>query len=667
MPDLSLTVLQNATLLLSRNYAHNPHPFMSSLAFHDLTTNKSEPTDSRATLGLGLKFIPSPKKTSPAKQIESALSRFERNLWLKCFFAGEEDEDSEHKSSKLYVKSKWTPPAGLIPLQVLKRLAAFRRSLLSLFTRRPGTPNLSRKKLRHLRQLQNDQEILTVNCDKNLGLARRERRRYVEDMFEFHLNDISTYELLSPAEAESEEARIKEEIEDWINKYCVDLGKDVTTYLRLQLAKNRDPFSFAYQLYKIHKEQLKTRMIISGSGSLLHDLGFWVQEQLQAVATKMPAFFKSSYILKEMLSPLEIPPGAVMFTADCTSMYTNINTEVALELIGNYLRENEELLECDVDVLIDALKLVMNNMIFQFGDLFYRQTTGTAMGVPPAVDWANIYYGLHEMKFLEDSIVKPRLYSYKRFVDDIHGIWIPHEDPETDERHWAHFVQLVNDFHGMEWTFSERDTRVEFMDLDIEIEDGSVVTRVFEKPMALHQYLPPHSAHPPGNTPGLVIGQVLRYHQLSTRESDAQDQMRKLYKRLLARGHTREILLPLFRKGLHRARAFLKLPLDERLADSRVRSRKDDSVFLILPYHPDDPKSYLIQSLWQSVVAQPYDEQPLSEISSLNTSQPIGVNRLIIGYRRHQNIGNLLSLRRFDKLKGPSVSSYNLHNRSSLL
>jgi len=193
----------------------------------------------------------------------------------------------------------------------------------------------------------------------------------------------------------------------------------------------------------------------------------------------------------------------------------------------------------------------------------------------------------------------------------------------------------------MEWTLSERDTRVEFMDLDIEIEDGSVVTRVFEKPLALHQHLPPHSAHPPGNTPGLVIGQVLRYHQLSTRESDAQDQMRKLYKRLLARGHTREILLPLFRKGLHRARAFLKLPLDERLADSQVRRRKDDSVFLILPYHPDDPKSYLIQSLWQSVVAQPYDEQPLSEISSLNTSQPIGVNRLIIGYRRHQNIGNM--------------------------
>ena len=80
-----------------------------------------------------------------------------------------------------------------------------------------------------------------------------------------------------------------------------------------------------------------------------------------------------------------------MFTADCTSMYTNIKTEVALDLIGNYLRENSNLLEdCDVDALIDALHLVMNNMIFQFGDLFYRQTPGlgTATGLAPAIDWA---------------------------------------------------------------------------------------------------------------------------------------------------------------------------------------------------------------------------------------------------------------------------------------
>lgn len=208
------------------------------------------------------------------------------------------------------------------------------------------------------------------------------------------------------------------------------------------------------------------------------------------------------------------------------------------------------------------------------------------------VDWANIYFGLHELEFLNNSIFSERLYFYKRFVDDVFGIWIPHDDPTIDEQLWASFVSLVNNFHGMEWTFSRRSTRVEFMDLDIELSNGSVITRVYEKPLALYQYIPPHSAHPPGCRAGLVIGQVLRYYQLSTRESDAQDQMREFYKRLRARGHRREELLPLFRKGLHRARTFLELPPEERLTDSKERSRKHDSVFLILPYHPDDPLSY---------------------------------------------------------------------------
>lgn len=62
-----------------------------------------------------------------------------------------------------------------------------------------------------------------------------------------------------------------------------------------------------------------------------------------------------------------------------------------------------------------------------------------------------------------------------------------------------------------------------------------------------------------------------------------------------ARGHTREELLLLFRKGLHRARPFLELPPKERLTNSKERSRQHDdnhdNVFLILPSHPDDPMS----------------------------------------------------------------------------
>ena len=52
------------------------------------------------------------------------------------------------------------------------------------------------------------------------------------------------------------------------------------------------------------------------------------------------------------------------------------------------------------EALIAALKLVMLNNIFSFGDMTFKQLNGTAMGTPPAQPYATIYYGLHETNFL---------------------------------------------------------------------------------------------------------------------------------------------------------------------------------------------------------------------------------------------------------------------------
>jgi len=66
-------------------------------------------------------------------------------------------------------------------------------------------------------------------------------------------------------------------------------------------------------------------------------LRHWINEQLQPVAQSMPSYFKSSYVLKEELLALHLPPNAVLFTADATSMYTNIETMHALAIIGDYV------------------------------------------------------------------------------------------------------------------------------------------------------------------------------------------------------------------------------------------------------------------------------------------------------------------------------------------
>ena len=278
-------------------------------------------------------------------------------------------------------------------------------------------------------------------------------------MFDNHLNDQTTYCLLSREEALDEAARIKDELENWINEYSETLGKEAVIFLLNHLHTCKEEFSFAYQLYKIHKTPMTTRAIISGSGSLLHPLGHWITEQLRPVTLTMPGYLESSYALKEEIVPLTLPPNARLFTCDCVAMYPSF-PYVATEIVGDYLYTHHSEFKYNVDALVEGLTLLMENMIFRFGDLYYKQISGTAMGVRPAGDFANIFFGIHEKSFLPEF--SNNLAAYRRFIDDIIGIWIPHPDPAIDNDCWNNFKATVNNYHGLKWVFVERSNSVNF-------------------------------------------------------------------------------------------------------------------------------------------------------------------------------------------------------------
>ena len=112
-------------------------------------------------------------------------------------------------------------------------------------------------------------------------------------------------------------------------------------------------------------------------------------------------YFQNSYNLHQELCSTQYHPTAQLFTADAVSMYTNIPTNTAFMLIAKHICTSVPE-ECPKqnEALITALKLVMMNNIFSFGDMTFKQMNGTAMGTPPAPPYAMIYYGLHKSKFL---------------------------------------------------------------------------------------------------------------------------------------------------------------------------------------------------------------------------------------------------------------------------
>ena len=80
---------------------------------------------------------------------------------------------------------------------------------------------------------------------------------------------------------------------------------------------------------------------------------------------------------------------------DAPLMYTNIKIGPALYRIGQFALEHKEQLTVPPTVLMDTLILLMTTNVFQFGNTYWLQKVGTAMGAPPAPPWATIFFGIH--------------------------------------------------------------------------------------------------------------------------------------------------------------------------------------------------------------------------------------------------------------------------------
>jgi uncharacterized protein (UPF0335 family) len=326
-------------------------------------------------------------------------------------------------------------------------------------------------------------------------------------------------------------------------------------------------------------------------------------------------------------------------------MYTNINTKHALQQVSTYLRLSKHKGGVNKGTIAMGLDLIMNNNIFQFGDTYWKQIDGTAMGTPPAPMYATLYFAPHE----EATTKKySEILLYKRYIDDVIGIWVP--DPaNNDLERWNAFQQDMNTYGKIRWEFTERSREAIFLDLKITIQSNQrISTIIYEKPLNLYLYLPPHSTHLQGVLKGLVYGSITRIFRLTSDKDICQKNIKDLFRRLLARGFQTNQLLPIFADAQKR----LTSPREKLLEDP-----DEKRIFFHLPFHPMDPPSNVIQKLFRDELLSPPNCTPLPDIPN-HLKAKLRTNRLIVAYHRPPNLGNLMSPRIINAEKGPPVSAY---------
>ena len=191
----------------------------------------------------------------------------------------------------------------------------------------------------------------------------------------------------------------------------------------------------------------------------------------------------------------------------------------------------------------------MENNIFSFGDLYFLQLLGTAMGTSAACMWATIYYAIHEMDTLLPTH-GPRLLLLCRFIDDMIGIWT------GTSAQWEVFKKDVNDFGLLTWDIEDPTTTVDFLDLTIRIENNKITTKTYQKELNLYQYIPPRSCHPPGMMEGIVYSLMRTYRRHNTKTSDYYDMATKLFHRHVARGWDKAVMKEYILKADHKLNSF---------------------------------------------------------------------------------------------------------------
>jgi hypothetical protein len=135
--------------------------------------------------------------------------------------------------------------------------------------------------------------------------------------------------------------------------------------------------------------------------------------------------------------------------------------------------------------------------------------------------------------------------------------------------------------------------------------------------------------------------------------------IKEFHQHLLARGHTNDKLLPLFKQAEDNVMHYMACSEEDHQTcrcRASIQAEADSAIRLHLTYHLDNPPTRDIQQLWRDNVARPAGETPLPKCVNMDGDE-VGFEKLVVVYHRPTNLGNLFSVRNIHGRRR-KVSSY---------
>ena len=180
---------------------------------------------------------------------------------------------------------------------------------------------------------------------------------------------------------------------------------------------------------KIHKPNNPGRPIFSACSCPSELMSSYLDKVMTPIVKSLPSYIKDSNHAFEIFRNFNFSgENKNIFTMEVTSLYTVIPNNEGLQAL-KYFFNHRPIKKPSLETLLRLAEMVITLNCFSFGDSYYKQINGVAMGTKMGLSYANLYY----------HGPKPDL--YKRYIDDCVGA------TSSSREELNLFINLVNSFH----------------------------------------------------------------------------------------------------------------------------------------------------------------------------------------------------------------------------
>ena len=446
------------------------------------------------------------------------------------------------------------------------------RVLTAYKTHRPKSSNHTNQEKNALDVARKDDSVIFKPSDKCKGLVVMTKQTYVDKAQSI----VAEYEHVPKNPTPKLEAMTKKVIHD-----TMDDG--VHEKVIKNIIPNSSRTAELYGLPKNHKENVPLRPIVSACGDPLDKLSWFLERIITQLLPFIPAHLKNTeqYLstLKEKF-PQSLPAGTIIFTMDVKNLYGNVPTDEAITAVCDMIKAHEskiDLFGITLDSLKTLLRHCLQNNYVRFGDIFYKQTKGIAMGSRVAPPLAITFMHAVESLILSSPCDQPAI--YLRYIDDIFAVWT-HGADKLERYH-----QFVNSFHpslefSLEKTNPNQNSSVAFLDTLITVSPtGQYETELYFKPMAAPIIIHFTSAQPMQVKNAVLHSELTRAKRTGSNSEAIERGIEKVTDIFLSNGYPLRII----------KRAIFKVKNAEKLQKTQNRNtRNQETTFISLPFIDDD-------------------------------------------------------------------------------